>query len=129
MNELTTQINLESIAIQIEAHSNAAVDNLLTVGKLLCDARESFPSNNEFGEWRENRLAWLTQKTAYRWMNVYKNGGEKLLGHNVRTTALYELTAPDVPESAREEAIAPPERLKIDNPHKSKVAITLIIRP
>jgi hypothetical protein len=30
--------------------------------------------------------------------------GEKLLGQNVRVSVLYELTAPSVPEAAREEA-------------------------
>lgn len=63
------------------------------------------PANNEFGEWREKRLPWITQKLSERWVNVYKNGGENLLRHNVATTVLYELTAPSVPDSAREEAM------------------------
>ena len=37
-------------------------------------------------------------------MNVYRNNGESLVGHNVSPTVLYELTAPEVPESARTEA-------------------------
>ena len=39
-----------------------------------------------------------------RWMNAYKNGGERLVLNNSTPTVLYELTAPDVPESAREGA-------------------------
>ena len=34
---------------------------------------------------------------------AWQNGGEKLIGNNFRTTAIYQLTAPSVPESAREE--------------------------
>lgn len=104
MTDLITKTNLESIAIQIDAHGKVAIESILTVGKLLCDAREILPSNNEFGEWRENRLPWIKPRMSQRWMNAYKNGGENLLRHNVATTVLYELTGPEVPESAREEA-------------------------
>ena len=96
---------LEEIAIKIDAHGKAAIENILTVGKLLCEAREVLPANNEFGEWRESRIPWLSQKMAYNWMNVYRNNGETLVGNNFRPTVLYELTAPEVPDSAREEAM------------------------
>lgn len=103
--DITLSPKLEEIAIKIDAHGKAAIENILTVGKLLCEAREVLPANNEFGEWREKRLPWITQKLSERWVNVYKNGGENLLRHNVATTVLYELTAPSVPDSAREEAM------------------------
>ena len=104
--DLIISSRLEEIAIKIDAHGKAAIENILTIGKLLCEARqEEFGENDKFfGQWREKRLPWLKQKMAYRWMNAYQNGGENLLGQNVRVSVLYELTAPDVPEAAREEA-------------------------
>ena len=84
-------------------HGKAAIENILTVGKLLCEARVELPSDNEFGTWREKRLSWMNRMMAYNWMNVYRNNGETLVGNNFRPTVLYELTAPGVPESARED--------------------------
>lgn len=105
MITIPNQTKLEEFAIRIDAHSKAAIENILTSGKLLCEARELLPSNEAFGEWRTIRLPWLKRKMANRWMNAYRNGGENLLGHNVPTTVLYELTAPDVSEETRQEAV------------------------
>ena len=105
VNELTTTARLEEIAVGIEAHTKTAAEQILYNGKLLCEARELLKSNNDFGEWRERRLPWLDRKMAFRWMEAWRNGGENLLGQNVPTTSVYLLTAPSVPESAREEAL------------------------
>ena len=99
------QIRLEEIVIKIEARGKSVVENIIDVGRLLCEARELLPANKAFGEWREDRLPWMDTKLANRWMNAYRNGGEALIGQNVRTAAIYELTAPSTPPEARQEAI------------------------
>ena len=115
MKEVKKKENLEEIAIQIEAHAKMAVEEMLIVGKLLNEAREKFTSDNKFGTWRKERLPWLNQKIANRYINVYRNNGVKLLTarHNVSPTILYELTAPSTPESARQEAIETEGKLTI----------------
>jgi len=102
--ELTTETKLEEIAIKIDAHGKAAIENILTVGKLLCEAKDIHTSDNAFGEWRANRLPWIKKDSSVRWMNAYKNGGSDLVSHFAKPSVIYELTAPSVPESAREEA-------------------------
>ena len=56
-----------------------------------------------FGQWREQRLPWLEQKTAARWIQVWKKFG-KALPHNAGVefspTVLYLLSAPSTPEPA-----------------------------
>lgn len=103
--EIAATTKLEEIAIKIDAHGKAAIENILTVGKLLCEAKKELPHTNDFGDWRSKRLSWMNNKMASRFMNAFKNNGGILTGHNVTSTILYELTAPDVPESAREEAL------------------------
>lgn len=105
MNELTTTARLEEIAVGIEAHTKTAAEQILYNGKLLCEARELLKSDPQFGQWREKRLSWMTDETARRWMNAFRNNGEYLLQHNVGVTSVYLLTAPSVPESARAEAL------------------------
>ena len=105
VNELTTTTRLEEIAVGIEAHTKTAAEHILYNGKLLCEARELLKADQEFGQWREKRLPWMSRETALRWMNAYQSGGENLLQHNVAVTSVYLLTAPSVPESARAEAL------------------------
>lgn len=107
--------DLEEIAIQIETHSKMAVEEILIVGKLLCEAREQLLSNHAFGVWRKDRLPWMDRMMVNRFMNVYKNEGSKILSlsHNVTTTILYQLTAPSTPEIARNEAIEHNDKLSV----------------
>jgi hypothetical protein len=104
-NSISREFRLETIAVEVEANVAVAAERILVTGKLLCEARELLPSNQAFGAWREERLPWLTSRIAQHWMNAWENGGEGLLRNNFATTAIYQLTAPSVPESAREEAI------------------------
>ena len=115
MNDLTLwngslepeQINrLTEIAINIPARTRLAYDQLIINGKELCEAREILQSDILFGQWRTQNLPELDAKTAERWMNAYRNDGESLLRHNVGVTAVYLLTAPSTPETARDEANA-----------------------
>lgn len=104
-NSISREFRLETIAVEVEANVAVAAERILVTGKLLCEAREMLPSDNAFGAWREERLPWMNRMLANRWMNAWQNGGENLVSHNVTPTAIYQLTAPSVPESAREEAI------------------------
>ncbi len=96
---------LEEIAIDIENHAKEADYSLITVGKLLCKARTIFIADQDFGKWRGNRLPWLRNDVASRLMNLWKNGGLQLLQTGIGKTSAELLTAPHVPESAREEAL------------------------
>ena len=47
---------------------------------------------------------WINSRLSQLWMNVYRNNGELMVRNNFAPTVIYELTAPSVPEAAREEA-------------------------
>ncbi len=96
---------LDELATELEIHAENGARSFINCGRLLCQARKEFPADKEFGGWRNNRLPWMHRNTATAWMNAYRNGGEKLVHNNCAPAAIYQLTAPSVPEAAREEAI------------------------
>ena len=97
---------LNELERKIHQHANNVNSEFIQIGGCLCEVREILESNQAFGEWREIKFPGLHRKTANRWMNAYLNGGFELVQSDIGESAICLLTAPSVPESAREEAVA-----------------------
>jgi hypothetical protein len=65
----STGVQLETLAVRIEALARVAVDGVVQTGNALNEARNHFGENDKaFGQWRESRLSWLHPRTALNYM-------------------------------------------------------------
>ena len=78
--------------------------DLIDIGQSLIEVKNRL-EHGQFYLWLETEFSW-TYRTANRFMNVAeKFEPEQLLDLNILPSALYELSAPSIPEAAREEAL------------------------
>lgn len=97
--------DLQQFAADIKTMTKRAARDVLDTGKLLLAAKEMLP-HGQFQDWVEIEFG-MEKHTAERFMNVarqFKSNNLSLL--NYATSALYALSAPSVPEEARQEAQA-----------------------
>ncbi len=87
-----------------------ALDTVITkikLGGLLSEAREQFPADQEFGQWRKESLPWMSRQVAFEHMQVFgKFGGvspdlQQLPSYAV----LVQLAKPTTPPSAVEKVL------------------------
>ena len=96
---------------------------IIEMGKDLLRAREIHVGDREFGLWRQENLPWLSQPTAYRYMQVAeKLGGDCsfILNGQIPATLLYEMAQKSVPESVIDEIVT-----KVEH-GKSSVPVTAV---
>jgi hypothetical protein len=92
---------LDAIATQITETVDKTVLTVakarLKIGKLLLEAREKFPGDNEFGKWRKKVLPEIAQRTATSYMAVARDFKDApALVEAIGWTAARELiSAPD----------------------------------
>lgn len=94
----------------IKGRKRATEDGMMAIGKMLSEVKERLPYG-QFGRWLDQEFAW-SQDTANRLMRVYAVFGS---AKNTRVaesapSVLAMLSAPSIPEEAREEFR---ERVKI----------------
>ena len=83
--------------------------DLIDIGRSLIEVKNKL-EHGQFYLWLETEFSW-TYRTANRFMNVAeKFEPEQLLDLNILPSALYELSAPSIPEAAREEALSRAEQ-------------------
>jgi hypothetical protein len=70
---------LEFYAARVEAGHQNAVTAMMQTAEALAKARDEFPSNQGFGEWRGARLPWLSSGMASQYLNVWTQYGDAVL--------------------------------------------------
>ena len=96
--------------------------DLIDIGKSLIDVKDKL-EHGQFYLWLETEIG-LNYRTANRFMSVAERfKSEQLLDLDILPSALYELSAPSVPEAATEEALfraKQGEKINVDTAKKIK---------
>ena len=108
-------IYLREKTVGIQKLIKRSTRDIIDVGKSLIDVKNKL-GHGQFYLWLETEFSW-TYRTANRFMNVAeKFEPEQLLGLDILPTALYELSAPSIPEAVRSEALSRAEQGEKINP-------------
>lgn len=95
---------LSDLAYQVAHFVTAANTNKIFAGRALLQAREMFPSDNDFGAWREEVLPGLSRIEATRYMQVAKEYGDKpKIIEALSFRAVRALAAPSTQQKVRDE--------------------------
>lgn len=95
--------DVQEAALDIQASTRKAQENILTVGKRLTEVKELLP-HGQFKEWCQVEFG-MEPRTAQRMMSVYERFGGKSDTVTLFTdSALYLLSAPSTPDAAVEVA-------------------------
>lgn len=104
---------LEKYARAVEQRAMYTFRYMFDTGEVLNAARAMFPSNQEFGQWREKRLPWLDARIAMHWMNVNKkfrylsqrNDYYCVALSKLSPSVVYQLAAPSTTEEVIDKVI------------------------
>ena len=99
-----TRIVVQQKTGEIRDRIKRTREDIIEIGERLIEVKERL-GHGRFGEWLKTEFDW-TDRTALNFMNVAEAfKSEKFSDLNIAPSALYALSAPSVPESARQEAI------------------------
>ena len=98
-------IYLREKTVKIKDLIKRSTQDIIDIGQSLIDVKNKL-EHGQFRPWIETEFSW-DHRTANRFMSVAtKFKPEQLSDLNILPSALYELSAPSVPEAARKEALS-----------------------
>ncbi|MFE3839585.1 hypothetical protein [Pseudogemmobacter sonorensis] len=94
---------LDQIAREVAVFATMARASKISAGRSLLEARAMFPSDQQFGAWRDDVLPSLGRDTAHEYMQVAREYGDRpqVIEAVAWSTAL-RLSAPSTPQPVRE---------------------------
>lgn len=103
-------IPLDEIRTHIESSAKDTVLAKIELGRWLQMARDHFKADQDFGEWRQENIPWMSEKVAGNHISVYRKFGPKLTSDRLPNfTILRELAKDTTPEVTVEKVLKDPE--------------------
>jgi hypothetical protein len=100
-----TRIVVRQRAVEIKDLMSSTAENIMRVGEKLLEVQVKL-GNGKFDAWLQAEFDW-SRRTAYNFIGVFKEfrGRANFAQIDIATSALYLLSAPSTPESAKQEII------------------------
>lgn len=101
-------VDLDAIARRVEAGAHLTIQGIMLAGQALAEARQVLVGDREFGQWREQRLPWLSADTARNYRNCWDrfgSGCHGIIPQDIVPTVLYELARPSTDDRVVEAVI------------------------